>query len=144
MNVTTTANWKRPPVGIVRVEQELFKALFVQLGERFTPCVLADGNFVEYAGSIGSMQLEEQNKPGGFVWPDPSYDEFPRSASLEPKAVASFGSPFQERRDVSKRRNADIGFGDFLISVGLDWDWESQRLDFLLIRVEDAKGRQGH
>lgn len=133
MNVTTSANWTRPPVGIVRVEQELFKALARELGERLVPCVLADGNFVEYSGSIGSFHVEEPQQLADFVWPDPSYEDFPRSASLEPKTVISFDGPLQKRpHETRGRRQAQIGFGDFLISVGLDWDWESQRLDSIL------------
>jgi len=133
MNVTTSANWTRPPVGIVRVEQELFKALAVKLGERLVPCVLSDGHFFEYSGSIGSKHLVETEELEDFVWPDPSYDDFPRSVSLEPRRVASIGSPFKRRpQSVVRQRRAEIGFGDFLISVGLDWDWETHRLDSLL------------
>ena len=53
MNVTTSVNWNRPAVGIVRVEQELFKALSILLGDSLRPCVLSNGKFVRYRGAIG-------------------------------------------------------------------------------------------
>ncbi|CAE6850912.1 hypothetical protein R69658_07150 [Paraburkholderia aspalathi] len=49
MNVTTSANWTRPPVGIVRVEQALCAELSEMLGaDRFKTCVWLDGGFVEW------------------------------------------------------------------------------------------------
>ena len=56
MNVTTTANWNRPAVGIVRVEQSLCAALQLIVPEsRFKQCVWRDGKFVE--------QFEKLNLP---------------------------------------------------------------------------------
>lgn len=48
MNVTTSANWRRPPVGIVRVERSLCAELGSLYGERFKQCVWQDGKFVEW------------------------------------------------------------------------------------------------
>lgn len=48
MNVTTSANWNRPAVGIVRVEQALCEELARLYGDRFRRCVWLDGEFVEF------------------------------------------------------------------------------------------------
>ena len=48
MNVTTSANWRRPPVGIVRVEQSLCIELAKLYGERFKQCVWQEGQFIEW------------------------------------------------------------------------------------------------
>lgn len=46
MNVTTSVNWGRPPVGIVRVERSLCAELERIYGARFKRCVWEDGDFV--------------------------------------------------------------------------------------------------
>lgn len=48
MNVTTSANWQRPPVGIVRVEQALKTELSRLYGSRFKTCIWEHDKFVEY------------------------------------------------------------------------------------------------
>lgn len=48
MNVTTSANWNRPPVGIVRVEQSLSYELGLLYGNRFRLCIWEEGRFVEF------------------------------------------------------------------------------------------------
>lgn len=55
MNVTTSANWDRPAVGIVRVEQQLFQALQNRLGNRLQACIVSDGKFVHYDGLVGTV-----------------------------------------------------------------------------------------
>src|SRR5690348_17143000 len=128
MNVTTSVNWTRPPVGIVRVEQELFKALSAVLGDRLIPCVLANGKFVPHVGPIGAVGAPTPDPEETFVWPDPSYD-FPETVSLEPKSLPRMDFPVPKKRPAFAGAVDEIGFGDVLISVGLDWDWENQRLD---------------
>jgi glycosyltransferase involved in cell wall biosynthesis len=49
MNVTTSANWQRPPVGIIRVERSLCAELQKLYEGRFKCCVWKDDFFVEYA-----------------------------------------------------------------------------------------------
>lgn len=48
MNVTTSANWSRPPVGIVRVETAICGELARRYGDRFRRCVWQGDRFVEY------------------------------------------------------------------------------------------------
>lgn len=57
MNVTTSANWHRAPVGIVRVEQSLCSELSRLYGEQFKQCVWQDGDFIEWSPKI----VEKQN-----------------------------------------------------------------------------------
>ena len=139
MNVTTSANWNRPAVGIVRVEQELFKALSERLGDRLRPCVLRDGQLVPYSGSIGSAQRDLiRADEESFVWPDPSYD-FPQSVSLDPMPLPR--SPVPRKRPSGREfsSNDQIGFGDVIISVGLDWDWQDKRLDAVLYDLKTKR-----
>jgi glycosyltransferase involved in cell wall biosynthesis len=139
MNMTTSVNWTRPAVGIVRVEQELFKALHAVLGDCLTPCVLSDGKLVAYSGSIGTIERFSHAEADAFVWPDPSY-EFPQTTSLDPVKI----SPISMRKPVrtirSASRQQEIEFDDVLISVGLDWDWERAGLDTILYKLKTEKG----
>jgi glycosyltransferase involved in cell wall biosynthesis len=141
MNVTTSVHWNRPPVGIVRVEQELFKSLSAYLGERLTPCVLSNGKFVRYRGPIAGSGSDEESGPDAesIVWPDPSYD-FPTSSTMElitapPVAKRSF----QRRAKSMQAATDEVQFGDVLLSVGLDWDWEQQRIDSILYNLKTKK-----
>lgn len=67
MNVTTSANWQRPPVGIVRVERSLCAELEEIYGERFKRCIWRNGVFVEWAAESniekdGSRHQQKQLK----------------------------------------------------------------------------------
>lgn len=60
MNVTTSANWKRPPVGIVRVEHSLSTELQKIYGENFRYCIWHENAFVELPSlSLGDEQTTE-------------------------------------------------------------------------------------
>ena len=48
MNVTTSAQWQRPPVGIVRVERSLFAELSQIYGEQMRQCVWQDQGFIAW------------------------------------------------------------------------------------------------
>lgn len=49
MNVTTSANWNRPPVGIVRVEQALCSELEKLIGQQgFKQCIWSNNRFQEW------------------------------------------------------------------------------------------------
>lgn len=52
MNVTTSANWHRPPVGIVRVERSLRDEISKLYGSRFRQCVWQGESFVEYVQKV--------------------------------------------------------------------------------------------
>ena len=139
MNVTTSVNWNRPAVGIVRVEQELFKALSVMLGDRFRPCVLSNGKFVRHMGPIGQTARDlAAADADGMVWPDPSYD-FPGSTSLDLVKTPPWTRTIGRRATVHRRFEEEIQYGDVLLSVGLDWDWDQQRLDAILYDLKTNK-----
>lgn len=129
MNVTTSANWSRPPVGIVRVEQALCAGLADLFGaERFRRCVWLDGEFVEWVPGVAEA--------------DPISTElmdviFPKSASFDlarmfvSRAFKLYGKNQTAGRS-NKNQEVAISVtkvqplhprpGDILISVGLDWD----------------------
>lgn len=130
MNVTTSANWTRAAVGIVRVERELCRELEVLYGDRFHKCIFQNGEFVPFQERFASL-----GAPQGIVWPDASRD-FPRTSSIDPafgdRRVRSLsptppafqsGQASAEQRSMGRGRGPTrIGYGDILISVGLDWD----------------------
>ena len=121
MNVTTSANWTRPPVGIVRVEQMLCSELEKLFGSQFKKCVWMDGSFVEW--------IPDQPT-------DKNIDEridfiLPRSASFEiaRRFLARFLAASKKEKNFLKValspdvcRPTQPRAGDVLISVGLDWD----------------------
>ncbi len=59
MNVTTSVNWRRPPVGIVRVERSLCFELKSLYGESFKQCIWRDGHFVEFCPTV---EVASENK----------------------------------------------------------------------------------
>ena len=66
MNVTTSANWERPPVGIVRVERSLCDELGKLYGTQLKKCVWQDGRFVEWFpkkdGDLSAEQIRQDVK----------------------------------------------------------------------------------
>ena len=52
MNITTSANWQRPPVGIVRVERSLCAELAKLYGIRFKTCVWDGQKFIEWSAGL--------------------------------------------------------------------------------------------
>lgn len=63
MNMTTSANWQRPPVGIVRVERSLCAELEKLYGERFRYCIWRDGAFLEWSPQSTVRQDALGSKP---------------------------------------------------------------------------------
>lgn len=59
MNVTTSARWQRPPVGIVRVERELCSELAKIFGADFKQCIWQDGRFIEWLPTSEDNSLQE-------------------------------------------------------------------------------------
>ena len=130
MNVTTSAEWSRPAVGIVRVEQSLAQALQDLLGAgRFRRCVWQDGRFVE--------RLDHKETSTAIVAAMDSI--LPRTAAFESsrrflqRALERYSdsASFSDVDDgdaieVSIPRENEYPLeprpGDVLISVGLDWD----------------------
>jgi glycosyltransferase involved in cell wall biosynthesis len=130
MNVTTSVEWTRPPVGIVRVEQSLALALEERLGvNRFKRCVWRDGRFIEHIpAQRGNASVEEALD---VILPrTPTFEvsrQFVRRAlerhtlsgklqtSSDGKAL-SVSLPLRDAEPLEPRP------GDVLISAGLDWD----------------------
>jgi glycosyltransferase involved in cell wall biosynthesis len=128
MNVTTSVNWTRAAVGIVRVEKELCRELSLLYSkDDFGLCIFQDGEFVPYTKSMPMPERLEARPP---LWPDTSR-RFPRSSTFDP----TFGAPPQAPQShkirpstaptalSSKRPGRQILYGDIILSVGLDWDY---------------------
>jgi glycosyltransferase involved in cell wall biosynthesis len=128
VNVTTSVNWTRPAVGIVRVERALTNHLLEQLGsDRCKLCVWKDDRFVEWIPTIGDVPEQIKQAVNMIV---------PRSHSFDivrPFVIRAFQS--FSRPPMDGESNSDLHLslpasqaplhpepGDFLISVGLDWD----------------------
>lgn len=130
MNVTTSANWDRPAVGIVRVERALSAELARIFGNRFRRCVWIDGTFVEWAE--GRKLQEDIDDAVDVLLPRvPTFDLARRilasrlaqfvvgrdeESSLELHRGLTANIPLDSSRATKPRA------GDILISVGLDWD----------------------
>lgn len=64
MNVTTSANWQRPPVGIVRVECSLRDELAKLYGSRLKQCVWQGEQFVEWVPQLAAADIEKLARQG--------------------------------------------------------------------------------
>jgi len=129
MNVTTSANWHRPVVGIVRVEREIYRELGALYGpEDFGLCVFEGDEFVPYKST---SRLPKRAEVQPLLWPDQSR-RLPRSSSFDPvlgtarrgrssNVGESLISAVAEPRK-SGGSSSKISYGDIIISVGLDWD----------------------
>ncbi len=130
MNVTTSAEWSRPAVGIVRVEQSLAQALQDLLGpSRFRRCVWQDGRFVECLEQKSASPAIKAVMDGIF----PATAAFESSRRFLQRALEQYssGAPLPDL-DESEAIEVSIPVvseypleprpGDVLISVGLDWD----------------------
>jgi glycosyltransferase involved in cell wall biosynthesis len=62
MNVTTSENWQRPPVGIVRVERSLSSELSSLYGQNFKKCVWLNDRFVELDNILKKDELNLSKK----------------------------------------------------------------------------------
>ena len=91
-NLSTSTDWHRPPVGIVRVERALFEAMTALLGpDRLRPCVWRDGQFCATTtqGDGAKEGTQESPRAGEFLitlgldWDRPYPAEFFRLANEE-------------------------------------------------------------
>lgn len=127
MNVTTSANWNRPAVGIVRVEQALCEELARLYGDRFRRCVWLDGEFVEFRPGQNHNNPEFAAALDQLLPPAQTFD-------LARKFLAGRLAQFSKRsrRTGEQSLLAEIPVknlarrkpmaGDVLVSIGLDWD----------------------
>ncbi len=126
MNVTTSANWSRPPVGIVRVEQALCDELETLLGkDRFKRCVWHDGKFLEWNSVKFARSSASEDAIDLILPPTQSFD-FARQYLR--RAIAIFGDSQQHEESIAltipltSQIKLTPQAGDILISIGLDWD----------------------
>jgi glycosyltransferase involved in cell wall biosynthesis len=137
VNVTTSANWTRPAVGIVRVERELSRELSkLYADHEYGLCVYRNGEFVPYdADELPSATSAPSHTTATSV----SAPRFPRSSTFESifgwmraptrrqKSVAPVAAsmPQAEPRTHTQTGTSPerrIRYGDIIVSVGLDWD----------------------
>jgi glycosyltransferase involved in cell wall biosynthesis len=130
MNVTTSANWHRPAVGIIRVEQEICRELSASYdADEFGLCIFEDNEFVPYQGA---SRLPKRTESQPLLWPDRSR-LVPRSSTFDPvsgrvrrgrnPAGEEITRPGDAGAELPVYSTPRISYGDIIVSVGLDWDY---------------------
>ncbi|NHK97943.1 glycosyltransferase family 4 protein [Rubrivivax benzoatilyticus] len=136
MNVTSSVNWTRPAVGIVRVERALARELAALLGpDRFRLCVWRDGRFVQWLEEAGTSDAREVDAAVDLLLPRVASFDIARPfvlRALRKFAVSSGTAPSHDaihlKIPASGGESLEPERGDVVISAGLDWDYEySQR-----------------
>ena len=130
MNVTTSINWHRPPVGIVRVERALSQQLEELLGpERFKLCVWQDQQFLEWVESPPTPNSAHIERAVDMMLPRSASFDLARPyvlRALRQYAASPTGASLQDELNLAIPTREHVrmqpGPGDFVISVGLDWD----------------------
>lgn len=133
MNMSTSANWHRPVVGVLRVEQSLCAALaeIVPVGQ-FKKCIWQDGKFVEYDADLEAVPFHLK-RAVDLLLPDKPTMQAARVQllrSLQAVGVArTLDDDGMEALDISLSLNTphepvESGpvCGDVMVTVGLDWD----------------------
>jgi glycosyltransferase involved in cell wall biosynthesis len=148
MNVTTSANWNRPPVGIVRVEQALCAELTKSYGTtRFKQCVWSEGEFIEWIPK-NAYTDERHEKVVDMIFPssksfDVSRKFLSRALSVFERKPLSTDHPSLDLLEISVPLNTKVNtrpaYGDVIISVGLDWDQSYTSAFFDLSRMRGIK-----
>lgn len=146
INVTTSANWNRPAVGIVRVERALAQHLQEQLGtDKCRLCVWKDDRFVEWAPGTAISSPEVDQALNILLPRSPSFDV---ARSLVARALQRFLTATGEAgREVELRftlpfRNGELPHplpGDILVSAGLDWDYPYSREFYALAKRQGLR-----
>lgn len=109
MNVTTSANWNRPPVGIVRVEQALCKELEAMYGKhRFRKCVWREGQFIEWTEPAVGRTAEIDDAVDMML---PRTESFDLSRRFLYRALDLFGKQ-SPARDGAQNVRLDVPVGD--------------------------------
>lgn len=126
LNVTTSFQWNRSPVGIVRTEQEILRQLGDKLQHRLRTIVFQDGEFLPETaiteGRIGTAN----------IWPEPSYGS--STDPFDPLQSPRIASPSVAKPSVHPK----FRHGDVLISLGLDWEHPG-----LHDKIRELKRRHG-
>jgi glycosyltransferase involved in cell wall biosynthesis len=133
MNMSTSANWHRPVVGVLRVEQSLCTALAAIVpAVHFKKCIWRDGKFVEYDASLESAPVHLKRAVDTLLPDTPAM----QSARVQlMRSLQTVG--VEETLDDDGEEALDISFplhgafkpvesgpvcGDVIVTVGLDWD----------------------
>jgi glycosyltransferase involved in cell wall biosynthesis len=147
INVTTSVNWNRPAVGIIRVERSLVEHLQKQLGEdRCKLCVWQDDRFVEWVAEPTEVPPRVTRAVNVLVPRGPSFD------IVRPFVVRAFEKfSLTDQRDQKNANELQVALplsgvaplhpapGDFLISVGLDWENVYTRRFFELAKQQGLR-----
>lgn len=131
-NVTTSANWKRPPVGVVRVEQTLCEELSkIYSKDRFKRCIWHENQFIEYVPKA-SEDANNNAKIKNINFPDSISFDLIRQFLIKTFSKFKFKSNEQSSDDLSLSIFDSLSMvevakdkpcaGDILITIGLDWD----------------------
>ena len=130
VNVSTSVGWNRPAVGIVRVERSLAEHLQRQLGEeRCKLCVWRDDQFVEWVPSATDIPHDVAKAVDVIL---PMSRSFDLARPFLARALRRFSRTGQASAGQAKGLHVVLPTseatalhpapGDFIISVGLDWD----------------------
>lgn len=147
MNVTTSFGWKRPPVGIIRVERALAAQLRALLGpERFKYCVWRDDRFVEWIEASCEPEPTHLGQALDLILPKTSSFDLARPYLM--RALRKFGgldlgtgkSPILNLTLPTNARSSLHPIrGDFVISAGLDWDTRYPERFFAMTREQGLR-----
>ena len=130
INVSTSAAWNRPAVGIVRVERSLTEHLRRQLGEEQCKlCIWQDDEFVEWIPTSTDTPAEISQAVNAILPPNKTFDVARPflARAIQKFAVADKTGSIPSRSlhlalPTSNTTALRPAPGDFIISVGLDWD----------------------
>jgi len=125
INVSTSANWTRPAVGIVRVERALALHLRELMGaDQCRLCTWQDERFIEWTPTTATESAVEDRALEALVPRGPSFDlvrPFLTRALRRYGGQATSGGKDVVRLDIplTTKTSLQPGPGDFLISIGL-------------------------
>jgi glycosyltransferase involved in cell wall biosynthesis len=130
INVSTSVTWTRPAVGIVRVERALVEQLQLLLGEeRCKLCVWHDDRFVEWVPSSVTMSPHVEQAVDTILPRGPAFDiarpflvRALQKFSRRDRDTANPSGELRVALPTSEEPALHPAPGDFLVSVGLDWD----------------------
>ncbi len=146
INVTTSANWNRPAVGIIRVERALAEHLQTLLGkDRCRLCIWKDDRFVEWTADSALLAPDMEAALNILLPRSPSFD---LARSLVARALQRFFTPSGEPQTDGELRFAlpikdnELPHplpGDILLSAGLDWDYAYSRELYTLAKRQGLR-----
>lgn len=129
INITTSHNWNRADVGIVRTEKALIKGLRTLCGDRLRMCIWQDNQFIEILAKAEDKKEETEYKetlPSIFLQA-PNLKTLQANAQFfETVAPIVPLDPILDEHIEDVRHFPDpsiFNAGDILITVGLDWDY---------------------